>query len=242
MSLSDNTVCHKSSSFSLPAVGASLASKISVNGDAGNLASQARPSEAFSRCFHRLPHKSTGRPPCVMFLARPLTHCLFSILLVLCSNPVLPGSPGKPKWPRSLWFLFSPVCPFCGQPQLLLKHRQYPFTPVCKTLPEPGNGIRRPPGDTQDSHNSPVTLPRPQLPLLPWPSSELRLRGPGWDALRAPEFRISSSSQLFPCSPEHGAACLRSPARRPPGGGSYTLKRSESKNLDNQRNSQKIAG
>lgn len=110
--------------------------------------------------------------------------------------PVLPGSSRKPKWCFSLRFLFSLVHPFCCQPGLPLKHGQYHFTPMCKTLPEPQDGIQRPPGDTQDFHNGPVTLLQPHLPLLPRPTSELRLRGTGWDDPRA--LARSSTGQPSP--------------------------------------------
>lgn len=80
------------------------------------------------------------------------------------------------------------MCPFCGPPGLLLKHRQYPFTPGCKTLPVPQDGVWRPPGDTQDSHKGPMTLAWPHFPLLPWPSSELWLQGRGWDLFHPAAF------------------------------------------------------
>lgn len=92
-SLLNSTMGHKSSAFSLPAVGVSLTWKISVNGDTGNPAFQARPlGSIFTLCFHRLPHQSTGGPLCVVFSAHRLVHCRLSILLVLCPTAVLPGS------------------------------------------------------------------------------------------------------------------------------------------------------
>lgn len=93
--LLDSTACRKVDSFSF-LLSVCLLHLKSVNGDPGNLASRARPLRCIFMLFLHCPqHESTGRSLCVVFWACPLIQCLISILIVLCPNHILPGSPGN---------------------------------------------------------------------------------------------------------------------------------------------------